>query len=269
MKNYNNKEQDVKQNVESAPVKEPETVADTKVESEAKAETETSAPAATESESESDEKKDEPVVAPVAEKAAEPTPAPTPAPAEPQKKGKSNLPLIFLVVLLIGVIAAMAVALMKKNETAETTSDEPLPTFESSYPQGGIGLEIDDNAGDYVAPTQDASADKGVAIPGWGSLKFKAGELEQAVDFYNPDDNMDEYYLTFEIRLTDESQEDGYEVIYTSGLIEPSKHVQKITLSHALEAGTYDSIIHVQPYRMDEARTATNNADMATQLIVQ
>ena len=30
-----------------------------------------------------------------------------------------------------------------------------------------------------------------------------------------------------------------------------------------------EAVIHVQPYRMDEAKTPTNNADMKTELIVQ
>ena len=89
-----------------------------------------------------------------------------------------------------------------------------------------------------------------------------------SVDFYNPVENEGYYYLTFELRILDDSDE-GYEVIYSSQLVPSGKHIQQITLSRALEAGEYEAVVHVQPYKMDEAQTPTNNADMKTTLIVK
>ena len=132
---------------------------------------------------------------------------------------------------------------------------------------GGVGLVIDENAGEYVEPEKPAPA-QGVAVPGWGSIVVPANTTEITVDFFNPEENKDLYYLTFELRLIDENT-GNQETLYTSGLVEPGLHIQKITLSRPLEAGEYDAIIHVQPYRMDEARTPTNNADMETKIIVK
>jgi len=137
--------------------------------------------------------------------------------------------------------------------------------------QGGVGLTIDENAGDYVAPTQqETEAKPGVAIPGWGSFTFPPNTTELAgmVDFYNPEANEGYYYLTYELRLPDDSEQ-GYEVLYSSQLIPPGKHIQTITLNRGLEAGDYEAIIHVQPYTMDDSMTPTNNADMKTTLHVQ
>lgn len=53
-----------------------------------------------------------------------------------------------------------------------------------------------------------------------------------------------------------------------SGLVDTGLHIQTINIARGLEAGTYDAVIHVQPYRMNGAQTPTNNADMRTQLIV-
>lgn len=128
--------------------------------------------------------------------------------------------------------------------------------------------QIDPNAGEYVEPTADNIASKGVSVPGWQSLDIPENQKEVAVDFYNPESNTGLYQLTFELRLPDESEQ-GYEVLYKSGLIDPGLHIQNITLSHELEAGIYDAVIHVQPYCMDELKTPTNNADMQTQLIVK
>lgn len=134
---------------------------------------------------------------------------------------------------------------------------------------GGSGNElvVDPNAGDYVEPEKEGPS-QGVAIPGWGTITIPVNKTEVTVDFYNPETNKDLYYLTFELRLPDNSEQ-GYEVLYKSGLVEPNKHIQKITLSRGLEAGTYDAIIHVQPYKMDENKTPTNNADMKTTIIVK
>ena len=144
--------------------------------------------------------------------------------------------------------------------------EEPAPVR-----QGGVGLTIDENAGDYVAPAQKAAEAKpGVAIPGWGSFTFPPNttELEGMVDFYNPEANDGYYYLTYELRLPDDSEQ-GYEVLYASQLIPPGKHIQTITLNRGLDVGDYEAVIHVQPYTMDESMTPTNNADMKTTLHVQ
>lgn len=123
-------------------------------------------------------------------------------------------------------------------------------------------LELDPDAGEYVTPSPAPKAD-GIAIPGWGSIMIPAGKTEVAVHFPNPEANEGKYYLTFELRL----KETG-EVLYKSGLVKPGLHIQRVTLTRALEAGEYPAIVHVQPYKMDEAQTPTNNANMETVLIV-
>lgn len=131
----------------------------------------------------------------------------------------------------------------------------------------GKGLKPDPNAGEYVEPVKQETESGGVSVPGWSSLDIPADTSEVTVDFFNPEENEGKYSLTFELRLPDESEQ-GYEVLYSSGLVDAGLHIQKINLSRGLEAGVYDATIHVQPYRMDENRTATNNADLKTKLIV-
>lgn len=126
---------------------------------------------------------------------------------------------------------------------------------------------LDPNAGKYVESKEDETVSRGISIPGWDTLNIPKDQTEVKVDFYNPEENKEMYYLTFELRLPDKSEQ-GYEVLYKSGLVNPGLHIQNITLSHKLDLGVYDAIIHVQPYCMDEQKTATNNADMQTQLVV-
>ena len=172
--------------------------------------------------------------------------------------GRKNKGLIVILILIILLLVALLGAQFLGKST------DP-----SDGSGGGVGLTVDPNAGEYVAPeVEEQAPSQGVAIPGWGSITLPPDTTEITVDFFNPEQNAELYYLTFELRLLDDSEQ-GYEVLYTSGLVEPGKHIQKITLSRGLSAGTYDAVIHVQPYRMDEAKTPTNNADMKTELIVK
>ena len=124
-------------------------------------------------------------------------------------------------------------------------------------------LEVDGAAGDYVPP-EAPQEEPGIAIPGWGQIALPAGKTDVTVDFPNPEENAGQYYLTFALILKDTG-----ETLYESELVPPGKTIQHITLSRPLDEGTYDAVVHVQPYRMDEQKTPTNNADMETKLIVR
>lgn len=172
---------------------------------------------------------------------------------EKESKNKKWL-LILLILLLIALLGVgIWIGVSLNNQPNDPTQI-----------QGGV--QLDPNQGGYVDPNQGGTASQGVAIPGWGKITIPVNETEVTVDFYNPEQNAGLYYLTFELRLPDGNG--GYEVLYKSGLIEAGNHIQKITLSRGLEAGTYDAIIFVQPYRMDGV-TPTNNAETKTQLIVK
>lgn len=134
---------------------------------------------------------------------------------------------------------------------------------------GGVNLVVDKNAGEFVPNVKDTEEKiKNVAITGWGSITIPSNKKKVEVKFENPEENKDLYYLTFELRVLNDSKQ-GYEVLYKSDLVEPGLCIQKIELSRELEPGTYDAVVHVQPYRMDANKTPTNNADMQTKLIVK
>lgn len=167
---------------------------------------------------------------------------------EEKKKNHKGL-LILLNVILIVLVCACGVLIYLLLD------DDPQV--------GGVGLVVDKNAGEFVAPETESQSQKGVSIPGWGTITMPANTKDITVDFYNPDANEGLYYLTFELSLA------GGEVLYTSDLVEPGKHIQNITLSKGLAPGEYEAVIHVQPYKMNEEKTPTNNADMKTKLVVK
>ena len=176
-----------------------------------------------------------------------------------QKKRKQVLGAL-LAVIVLALVAAL-IWKYAQPEAAPAPTATPAPTAE---------LEIDPNAGELITPTP-APTEPGVAIPGWGSITLPAGVTEASTTLKNPEANADWYYLTFEMRLPtvdEETEEESYEVLFTTGLIPPGQYCNQVTLTRPLEAGEYNVILHVQPYRMSD-KTPTNNADTETLLIVE
>ena len=173
---------------------------------------------------------------------------------------KWHILLLLLIFLVLGM--AIGIGLVRGQRYAKSSLDAPVSTDRIS---GGVKLVVDSNAG--TEQPGNTVLEQGVVITGRDSMTFSANTKEETVDFINPEENAQMYYLTFELRLYSGSGED-YEVLYTSGLVEPGKRIHSITLSRALEKGVYDAVIHVQPYRMNEQKTLTNNADMKIRLIV-
>lgn len=165
----------------------------------------------------------------------------------------------------IRIISMILVVLMMVF-TVVACGDKEKETQETERYTGG-GVIFDPNQGDYVEP-EVKPAEDGVAIPGFGKLTIPPNVTDVTVDFYNPDANADRFYLTFEIRIPDDSEQ-GYESVYKSGLVEAGKHIQKITLSRGFKAGEYDAYLFVQPYRANENLTPVNNANLKFKLVVK
>ena len=76
-------------------------------------------------------------------------------------------------------------------------------------------------------------------------MRFKAEEIEQTVDFYNPEEN--KCYFQISIYLSDET------LIYQSDLIAPSETLNKISLLMPLEHGIYrNCILRVDCFSLDD-----------------
>ena len=152
--------------------------------------------------------------------------------------------------ILLAVIVALTVILWPK---APDTS-------------AGMGLTVDPYSGSFVQPEKTAAEEKstgGIAIPGWGSIRIQAGEKLVDVNLENPTDNEGKYYLSFSVYLKDQD-----EPLAETGLIQPGESALKLSLSHPLDAGEYEAVVLVQPYRMADG-SATNNAEIETILIAE
>ena len=130
----------------------------------------------------------------------------------------------------------------------------------------GMGLTVDPYSGTFVQPEKTAAEEEatgGIAIPGWGSIHIQAGEKLVDVNLENPIDNDEKYYLSFSVYLKGQDKP-----LSETGLIQPGESALKLSLSHPLDAGEYEAVVLVQPYRMADG-SATNNAEIETILIAE
>ena len=160
--------------------------------------------------------------------------------------------VIILIVILVAVIAAAGVIIAVNNANSGTHS-----TTQQTTPK----LGFDPNAGEFKE--QVVAGARGISVHGITSLTIPANKREVIVDFYNPADNAGYYDQTFELKLADG------ESLSQSQLVRGGEHLQNITLSRGLPAGTYDAILHVQPYTADDSQTPKNNVDIKLKLIVE
>ena len=163
---------------------------------------------------------------------------------------KKALLRLGLLIIIIGAVIVMAVKFIGKNDADKNNEN----------------IVVENNKVNEEMVTEKKP--QGIAIPGWEKITIPANTTEVTVDFNNPEQNKDLYYLTFELRLLT-NNENEYEVLYTSDFIEPGEHVGKVTLNRELTSGEYDAMIHVQPYKMDAQKTPANNADMKVKLVVK
>ena len=162
------------------------------------------------------------------------------------------------------VAAAAAATVIILVTSANTTS--PSDGNQTAVAKQTIAAE--DAQGEYVAETVDPS--QNITMPGWASLTIAADttEITSGVDFFNPEANEGYYDMTFEL-FVDVNGSGDYTSLYKSGLVYAGNHVQKITLSQPLSAGTYDAYVAIQPYKTGDQSVPLNNGNVQIELIVQ
>lgn len=168
---------------------------------------------------------------------------------------------LLLIYLALGILSGVMTILWTVRQTDR-------PETEAADDVCGVGWVLDPDAADTRLPGGPTEVEQNVTIAGIGAVTVPAGERFAAGDFFNPEENAGLYDMVFELRLLDGSPQ-GYEVLYSSALVSPGKHIYEIELAHALKTGVYDAVVHVQPYRMDQGHTRTNNADIMTALVVR
>lgn len=96
--------------------------------------------------------------------------------------------------------------------------------------------------------TPNNESSDSIIIPGINGMNLKSNQLEQKVDFYNPDEN--NCYFQISLYLSDNT------LIWQSDLIKPSEHITQITLKQKLQRGLYRNCRLVYDcYTLDDKTT--------------
>lgn len=114
--------------------------------------------------------------------------------------------LIFVIVIFLLLRCCGSKQLKDNNNTIATTSQNEL---------------------DFTPANE---SDNTIQLPIVSGLNMRAGQLQQTVDFYNPNKSC---YFVISLYLSDGT------LIYKSDMIAPSEHITEITLLQALQRGIY------------------------------
>ena len=100
--------------------------------------------------------------------------------------------------------------------------------------------------GDRVERFAEANPGSGanIAIPGYEKLDFAAGKTAQTVNLKNPAENA----CTFVLSLT---LDDGT-TLWTGEALSPGEAFTRITLTKALDAGSYTATLHYDCYTIED-----------------
>lgn len=97
-----------------------------------------------------------------------------------------------------------------------------------------------------------------IQIPAVTGVNMKAGQLEQAVDFYNPKEN--NCYFVITLCLSDDT------VIYKSDMLAPGEHITAITLSQELQRGLYRNCRMIYNCYALDGKTKLNGSNVVLEI---
>lgn len=111
-----------------------------------------------------------------------------------------------------------------------------------------------------VSSTVASSDIDTVKVPGYKTLYIEAGQKQVEVPFNNPQENNCYFIISMIV--------DGQKM-YESKLLSPGSSLDSITLTSALDEGTYDATLNYKLYTYDENRTFIDKADVDFKLYVE
>ena len=162
--------------------------------------------------------------------------------------------LILLAVILVG--GGVLVGL----NWSRWFGQEAAPAASTDTSQAQVDTSAEEYTGDREVYQGEKNTDT-IDIPGYDAINLKAGETEQAVNFYNPEQNT--CYFQMSLLLFDGTQ------LWKSDLVEPGMAIYNITLNQPLEAGQYeDATLKYECFAMDDAQTPLNGSEIKLTLNV-
>lgn len=147
--------------------------------------------------------------------------------------------VVILVILIIGLRCC--------------NSSTPPPSGTDSTTESTTDNELD------FVPAGDNNGR--IQIPAVTGLNMRAGQLEQTVDFYNPQEN--NCYFVITLCLSDDTE------IYKSDMLAPGEHITAITLSQELQRGLYRNCRMIYNCYALDGKTKLNGSNVVLEIYSQ
>lgn len=154
-----------------------------------------------------------------------------------ERKKQKRLAIIFLIVIAI-IIFILCLR-----------GCQPKSNSESTIPEESKSL-------DFIPATKNENT---ITIPAITGLNMVAGQLQQTVDFRNPDTNS--CFFRISLYLSDDT------LIYQSGYLAPSERIHEITMNQTLEKGLYLNCRMVfDCFTLDEEKSPLNSGEIIIEI---
>lgn len=158
------------------------------------------------------------------------------------EKRRKRIYTFLIILLLLLLIGAIIYILCNQHNSSPT-----LPTDENAV----------EWEGEQKVPRLQ-NGQKGIAIPGFDTLVFKANQTQQKVNFYNPSENDCLFRMTLYI---------NDEALWQSGYCAAGNGYYDIDISKSFAVGNYPAYLKVECFKSDG--TPLNGAKVEFNLIVQ
>ena len=108
----------------------------------------------------------------------------------------------------------------------------------------------DDSNNEIVVQDENTyfkSDDEPLNVYGIKEIRINEGSTLAKLNYLNPEQNADKYYITVKIILKENN-----ELIYTSDPVPPGAIIGDINLNRSLDKGTYEAVLKVSGYKMND-----------------
>lgn len=121
---------------------------------------------------------------------------------------------------------------------------------------------LDDNAISYHIEGMENKDPSNISIPLFTQIKVDDKTMEAEVHLANPQGNP--CYFEYHIVLKEENED-----VYQSNLIEPGTAIPKFQLNRKLNKGSYDAMIRIKTFDLNDHTTPMNGGEIDIKLIVE
>lgn len=175
-----------------------------------------------------------------------------------------GLRILAVVMLIVCAVTVSLCYLVSSKADVVVLGEEKVPA--------SVSLAPVESASPTATPANESVSsidlNARVTFPGFSSLSAKInddGVAELMTQLYNPEKNGGKYYFIFEIRLI--NLDGSFKTVYSSDKCYSGVPVSGGKLEGNFVEGTYNVVLHLQPYRLSDD-TPTNNSEQIIKLYI-